>query len=83
MSINNDSISETDIDNQYDKLKKLMSELNEISVNFDSVIIAQDKTLTGKVFESDNNIHNWKYIKAKDIFIEKEKLLKIEVNDSA
>jgi len=78
-----DKPSSSNVDIQYDKIKKLMKELDDLSGNFDSVILAQDQVAENIITlpSSDQNnrtINNseWGFIQDKDLYREKEKLLK-------
>ena len=86
--------TKSDINVQYEEVKKLMKELDDLSDNFDSVILAQDKfSKNNLVLQSSdqNNItidnskslsdvltnnSGWGFIQDKDLYREKEKLLK-------
>jgi len=83
-------MSHSDVDIRYDKIKKLMNDLNNIGYNFNSVILTQDQipknTFTPKSIDQNNLIINrsksifinpgWEFILEKDLHKEKEKLLK-------
>ena len=86
----------SNIDIQYDKIKKLMNELDDLSDHFDSDIFTQDQVDQNNITlsSSDQNsktIDNpessftmiinseWGFIQDKDLYREKEKLLKYVV----
>lgn len=88
-----DKTSRSNIDIRYEEIKKLMKELDDMSDNFDSVILAQvqftENNTTPSSFNQNNKtISNsksiptitinpsWGFIRDKDLFREKEKLLK-------
>lgn len=81
----------SNIDKRYDAIKKLMNELDDMSNNFNSVIIAQDKISKNNITSLSSNQNNtiinksisiiinetkWGFIKDKDLHYEKEKLIK-------
>lgn len=75
---------------RYAKVKKLMENLDNMSDNFDSIIVTQDQiTENSPLIPSSSNQNNnivdnstivtnprWKFIQEKDLHVEEKKLLK-------
>jgi len=91
-----DKPSRSNIDIRYDKVKKLMNELDDLSDHFDSVILTQDQVDENNIALSSSDQNNktinnleslftvvinpeWGFIQDKDLYREKEKLLKKHV----